>query len=117
MKRSPLKRGSPLKRSTPLRSKSTTLAKARKLRQDVLARDQGCVAVSPTLCDGPLDVAHIFPRRLFAAKDVYNPDSCALLCRTHHRMWDARGERLLVFINPPRIRAARLLLDNAKVKR
>ncbi len=112
----PLRR-SPLKRSTkPLRSKPSTLAKERRLRQDVLARDGGCVAIWYTPVadhEGSLDVAHVFPRRYFAAKDVYNPDACALLCRRHHRAYDLRENVTVPIAHHQR---ATDLLANAKIK-
>jgi len=84
MKRSPLKRTTPLKR-TPFRPKSKRpRGVPASVRDDVFARDRGCVAVllvREIRCSGSLDPHHVL-RRSQGGTDT--ADNLVTLCRAHH---------------------------------
>ena len=89
MKRTPLRRKTPHKRGKRLNNMSekrkSELAERRHVREEVHARDGGCVAihlVPQVKCWGPLDVDEIKPKGI--GGDWLDPDNCQVLCRAHH---------------------------------
>lgn len=92
MKRSPLKRTTTLKRGTSTLKRTPFRPKSKRprgvptsVRNDVFARDRGCVAVllvRDVRCSGPLDPHHVL-RRSQGGTDT--ADNLLTLCRAHHR--------------------------------
>lgn len=61
----------------------------RLFREYIRERDQTC-RMGPTDCDGPLEAAHVFPRRRKSVR--WDPDNAVLLCAYKHHYWfDTEG--------------------------
>ena len=90
MKRTGMGRSlAPVPSRRPMRQVSakrrSTWARRRQVREEVLARDGGCVARTTVLsvaCIGPVDVHEVLTRA--RGGDPLDPDNCVSLCRAHH---------------------------------
>lgn len=73
----------------------STPAELRSLREEVFARDQGCVwpGCDARYANGKvygLQLAHLVHRGMGGSKYANRPDNCVTLCRMHHDIFDGR---------------------------